>query len=87
MSFLGEGAFLMGCDVVNSYIGAESAIFAPMLYNVVFGERGLLSGGSGFADFIVGAGAIAAEIEGKKVPSNLTFLGSAVGDDCFLGAK
>jgi acetyltransferase-like isoleucine patch superfamily enzyme len=87
MSYLGEGAFLMGSDVVNSYVGAETAIFGPMLYNVVFGERGFLSGGSGFADFILGAGSIAATIGGKDIPSNLNFLGSAVGDDCFLGAN
>lgn len=87
MSFLGEGGFLMRSDIVNSYIGAETAICAPMLYNVVFGERGFLSGGSGFADFIVGAGSIAAAIGGQDVPSNLRFLGSAVGDDCFLGAN
>lgn len=87
MSFVGEGGFVMGSDVVNSYVGAETAIVSPMLYNVVFGERGFLSGGSGFADFILGAGSIAASINGKDVPSRLSFLGSAVGDDCFLGAN
>jgi acetyltransferase-like isoleucine patch superfamily enzyme len=86
-SYLGENSFLMGSDVVNSYVGAETAIFGPMLYNVVFGERSFLSGGSGFADFILGAGSINATIDGKDVPSNLSFLGSAVGDDCFLGAN
>ncbi len=87
MSFVGEGAFVMGCDVANSYIGPETAIFAPALYNVVFGERGLLGGAGGFADFLVGSGAIVANIAGKKVPSNLRFLGSAVGDDCFVGTN
>lgn len=86
-SYLGEQSFLMGSDVVNSYVGRETAIFGPMLYNVVFGERSFLSGGSGFADFILGAGSIAATIDGKDVPSNLSFLGSAVGDDCFVGAN
>lgn len=87
MCHLGPGAFIMGSDLVNSYIGAETAIFAPMLYNVAFGERGFLSGGSGFADFIVGSASIPATIEGKQIPSGLPFLGSGVGDDCFIGAN
>ena len=87
MSFVGEGAFVMGCDVANSYIGPETAIFAPAVYNVVFGERGLLGGSGGFADFLVGSGPIVANIAGTKVQSNLTFLGSAVGDDCFVGTN
>lgn len=87
MSYVGPGAFIMGADLVNSYVGAESSIFAPMLYNAVFGERGFLSGGSGFADFIVGAASIPATIEGKQVPSGLPFLASGVGDGCFLGAN
>src|SRR5262249_39661274 len=85
--YLGPRAFVMGSDIVNSYVGAETSIFTPMLYNVVFGERGFLSGGSGFADFIVGAESIPATIEGKQVQSGLPFLASAVGDDCFLGAN
>lgn len=87
MSYLGANAFVMSSDIVNSYIGAETSIFTPLLYNVVFGERGFLSGGSGFADFIVGAESIPAFIEGVQVPSGLPFLGSAVGDDCFVGAN
>jgi acetyltransferase-like isoleucine patch superfamily enzyme len=86
-AFVGEGAFVMGCDVANSYVGPETAIFAPALYNVVFGERGLLGGAGGFADFLVGSGTIVANIAGEKVPSNLPFLGSAVGDDCFVGTN
>lgn len=87
MSFVGEGAFVMGCDVANSYIGPETAIFAPAVYHVVFGERGLLGAAGGFADFLVGSGDIVANIGGNKVPSNLKFLGSAVGDDCFVGTN
>jgi NDP-sugar pyrophosphorylase family protein len=87
MSYLGERAFVMGSDIVNCYIGAETSIFAPMVYNAVFGERGFLSGGSGFADFIVGAASIPAMIDGVQVPSGLPFLASAVGDDCFIGAN
>lgn len=87
MAFVGEGAFVMGGDVANSYLGSQTAIFAPALYNVVFGERGLLGGAGGFADFLVGSGAIVADIAGTKVPSNLVFLGSAVGDDCFVGTN
>ncbi|HVJ90416.1 MAG TPA: hypothetical protein VM580_11490 [Labilithrix sp.] len=87
MSFVGEGAFLMGTDVVNSYIGPETSIFGPMLYNVVYGERGFLSGGSGFSDFILGSGSITTNIDGMDIPSNLKFLGSAVGDDCYIGAN
>jgi acetyltransferase-like isoleucine patch superfamily enzyme len=87
MSYLGPRAFVMGSDVVNSYVGAETSIFTPMLYNVVFGERGFLSGGSGFADFIIGASSIPATIEGKQVQSGLPFLASAIGDDCFIGAN
>jgi carbonic anhydrase/acetyltransferase-like protein (isoleucine patch superfamily) len=86
-AFVGEGAFVMGGDVANSYVGPETAIFAPALYNVVFGERGLLGGAGGFADFLVGSGTIVANIAGEKVPSNLPFLGSAVGDDCFVGTN
>src|SRR5262249_8368144 len=86
-SYIGEGAFVMGSDIVNSYVGAETAIFSPMLYNAVFGERGFLSGGSGFADFIVGAETIPATIDGKQVTTRLPFLASGVGDDCFLGAN
>jgi hypothetical protein len=87
MAFVGRGAFVMGGDVANSYLGSETAIFAPALYNVVFGERGLLGGAGGFSDFLVGSGTITANIAGKKVPSNLFFLGSAVGDDCFVGTN
>lgn len=87
MAFVGEGAFVMGGDVANTYLGSQSAIFAPALYNVVFGERGLLGGSGGFADFLIGSGAIVANIAGAKVPSNLVFLGSGVGDDCFVGTN
>jgi carbonic anhydrase/acetyltransferase-like protein (isoleucine patch superfamily) len=87
MAFVGEGAFVMGGDVANTYLGSQTAIFAPALYNVVFGERGLLGGAGGFADFLIGSGAISANIEGAKVPSNLVFLGSGVGDDCFVGTN
>ena len=86
-SYLGEKAFLMASDIVNSYVGAESSIVCPMLFNVVFGERAFISGGSGFTDFILGSGQIKALIDGKEIQSNLSFLGSAVGDDCFLGAN
>jgi acetyltransferase-like isoleucine patch superfamily enzyme len=86
-SYVGERAFLMASDIVNSYVGAETAVVCPMLFNVVFGERGFISGGSGFADFILGSGQIKAQIDGKEIPSNLSFLGSGVGDDCFLGAN
>jgi acetyltransferase-like isoleucine patch superfamily enzyme len=86
-TYVGEGGFVMGGDVVNSYVGAETAILSPMLYNAVFGERGFLSGGSGFADFNVGGGTVAVKIDGKDVASNLRFLASAVGDDCFIGAN
>jgi acetyltransferase-like isoleucine patch superfamily enzyme len=87
MSYVGTRAFIMGSDLVNTYIGAETSIFSPMVYNAVFGERGFLSGGSGFADFIVGAESIPATIEGKQVSSGLPFLASCVGDDCFIGAN
>lgn len=87
MSYIGQRAFIMGSDLVNTYIGAETSIFSPMVYNAVFGERGFLSGGSGFADFIVGAKSIPATIEGKQVASGLPFLASCVGDDCFIGAN
>lgn len=87
MSYIGPRGFVMGADIVNSYVGAETSIFTPMLYNVVFGERGFLSGGSGFADFIVGAASIPATIDGKQVPSGLPFLASGVGDDVFIGAN
>ena len=69
------------------YIGCDTAIFGPKLYNAVFGERGLLGGASGFADFLVGSEPVAATIEGRKVPSNLRLLASAVGDDCFVGTN
>lgn len=87
MSYVGTRAFIMGSDLVNTYVGAETAIFSPMVYNAVFGERGFLSGGSGFADFIVGAESIPATIDGKQVPSGVPFLASCVGDDCFIGAN
>jgi acetyltransferase-like isoleucine patch superfamily enzyme len=87
MSFVGAGAFLGGCDVLNTYIGCDTAIFGPKLYNAVFGERGLLGGASGFADFLVGSGPVVATIAGRKVPSNLRLLASAVGDDCFVGTN
>jgi NDP-sugar pyrophosphorylase family protein len=87
MSFVGAGTFLGGCDVLNTYIGCDTAIFGPKLYNAVFGERGLLGGASGFADFLVGSGPVVATIEGRKVPSNLRLLASAVGDDCFVGTN
>jgi len=87
MSYIGPKAFIMGSDVVNTYVGAETSIFTPMLYNVLFGERGFLSGGSGFADFILGAASIPATINGKQVQSGLPFLASGIGDDCFIGAN
>jgi carbonic anhydrase/acetyltransferase-like protein (isoleucine patch superfamily) len=86
-SYLGAGSFIMGSDIVNCYIGAESSIFTPLLYNVVFGEKSFISGGSGFADFNVGGGDIIANIRGEKINTGLNFLGSCVGDNCFLGAN
>ena len=68
MSFVGARAFLGGCDVLNTYIGCDTAIFGPKLYNAVFGERGLLGGASGFADFLVGSEPVAATIEGRRLP-------------------
>lgn len=87
LSYLGAGAFVMGSDIVNCYIGSESSIFTPLLYNVVFGEKSFISGGSGFADFNLGGGDIIANIRGEKVQTGLNFLGSSVGDNCFLGAN
>lgn len=86
-SYLGAGSFIMGSDIVNCYIGSESSIFTPLLYNVVFGEKSFISGGSGFADFNVGGGDIVANIRGEKINTGLNFLGSCVGDNCFLGAN
>lgn len=86
-SYLGPGSFIMGSDIVNCYIGSESSIFTPLLYNVVFGEKSFISGGSGFADFNVGGGDIVANIRGEKINTGLNFLGSCVGDNCFLGAN
>lgn len=87
MAYVGEDAFVMSSGVVNSYIGPETSIFAPALYHSVFGERGLLGGAGGFADFLLGSRGIVANIAGKKVSSNLPLLGSAVGDDCFIGTN
>lgn len=87
VAYLGPGTFLGGTDIINCYIGAETTIVAPMLYHLVFGERGFLSGGCGFADFIIGASSIPVTIEGKQVQSGLPWLGSGVGDDVWIGAN
>ena len=85
-SYIGRGAYIMGANVFNSYVGAEVSIVTPMLYNCVMGDRSFVSGGSGFADFSMSSSEIMAHIEGVDVPSGLRFLGSCVGEDCFIGA-
>ena len=87
MSFVGARAFLGAAMSSTLTSVATQSIFGPKLYNAVFGERGLLGGASGFADFLVGSEPVAATIEGRKVPSNLRLLASAVGDDCFVGTN
>lgn len=86
-SYVGEGAFIMGANLSNSYVGSHASIVTPMLYNSVVGECSFISGGSGFADFTTNAGNVIAHIEGQDIPSDLNFLGSCVGDDCFIGAN
>jgi carbonic anhydrase/acetyltransferase-like protein (isoleucine patch superfamily) len=85
-SYIGKGAYIMGANVFNSYVGAEVSIVTPMLYNCVMGDRSFVSGGSGFADFSMASSQIMAHIEGVDVPSGLSFLGSCVGEDSFIGA-
>lgn len=86
-AYLGAGTFVGGADIVDCYVGAETTIVAPMLYHLVYGERGFLSGGCGFADFIIGASSIPVTIDGKQVQSGQPFLGSGVGDDVWIGAN
>lgn len=87
ISYIGKRSFIMGSDIVNSYVGEESSVIAPMLYHVVFGERSFISGGSGFADFNTGSTTITASVGDKEVQTGLNYLGSCVGDDCFIGAN
>jgi acetyltransferase-like isoleucine patch superfamily enzyme len=87
LSFVGEGSYVMGGDIVSSYIGAKSAILTRMLYHLVFGERSFIGGGSGFADFTAFGAEITACIGGQQIASGLRYLGSAVGDDCFIGSN
>jgi len=86
-SYIGKGAYIMGANVFNSYVGAEVSIVTPMLYNCVMGDRSFVSGGSGFADFSMMSSQIMANIQGIDVPSGLSFLGSCVGEDSFIGAN
>ena len=85
LGYVGEGACVAGIDVTNCYIGSGSFILSSLV-NVVIGERVFLAGGSGFTDFIFGAQKILVTIDGKEINSGQNFLGSAVGDDCFIGA-
>ena len=87
VSYIGKNVYVVGTDVVNSYVGDEASLISPMLFHAVFGERSFLSGGSGFADFNTGSTRISADVNGNEVDSGLHYLASAIGDDVFIGAN
>jgi carbonic anhydrase/acetyltransferase-like protein (isoleucine patch superfamily) len=84
VSYLSAGAFTMPCDMFNAFVGRGSVIFTSILHNSYFGHDSFIGGASGFSDF---------DFYNKNVPlsglnqdSNHRFLGSAVGDNCRIGA-
>jgi len=85
-SYIGEKAYLMGCSVFNAMVGKQASVFSPMFYNSIIGERSFLSGGSGFSDFNANGKTIVTTIDDKEIQSHLLFLGSAIGQECFIGA-
>jgi acetyltransferase-like isoleucine patch superfamily enzyme len=87
MSYIGPGSFVLGSDIVNSYVGSKCSVITPMLYNVVLGTGSFISGGTGFADVNAGSGQVTANINGEDIPSGLSALGSCVGEECFIGAN
>ena len=87
MSYVGERAYIAGTDLLSCYIGDECSIITPILYHAVFGQKSFVSGGSGFADFNMGASAITATIKGEDIPTGLDFIASCVGENCFIGAN
>lgn len=85
-SVIEEGAYLMRCDVFNSVIGASCLIVTDMIYNCWIGAGTFIGGGSGFSDFNATRGSIEMQLPEGKVDSGMKLLGSAVGEDCFIGA-
>jgi len=86
MSTIGPRSYLMTCDLFNSVVEAQSFIVTNVLHNSHVGFGTFVGGGSGFSDFHVNREPINLQLRSGAHQTSSKFLGSATGENCFIGA-
>lgn len=90
VSMIEDGAYLRSCDAFNSHIGASSLFVPDILYHSWIGRETFVGGGTGFSDFLAQKGNVSLQLPGQlpggSSDSGIRFLGSAVGEACFIGS-
>ncbi len=82
---VGPESYVLHCEVANASVGAKTVVATSMLLNSLVGDETFIGGGVGFADFLNTGHDVElrAPVQGS---SGQRFLGSGVGDGCFIGA-
>jgi len=83
---LGHDSYVMRCDVANAYVGASTVVATGMLLNTLLGNETFIGGGVGFADYLNASRDVELRLPTGAQSSGQRFLGSSVGDNCFIGA-
>lgn len=86
LSSIGNGSFVMPCDLFNTYVGERSSIFTSIVHNTVIGNETFIGGGVGFSDSNAEKSAIQIAQNGSNEKTGQYFLGSCVAENCFIGA-
>ena len=86
LSTIGAGAYILPCDVFNCYIGKNALITTSIIFHCVIGDSTFIGGGVGFSDLNASRGNISTIVNDEIEKSDQMFLGSAVAENCFIGA-
>ncbi len=86
LSTIGAGAYILPCDVFNCYIGKNALITTSIIFHCVIGDSTFIGGGVGFSDLNASRGNISTVVNNEIETSDQMFLGSAVAENCFIGA-
>lgn len=88
LSVIGSGSYILPTDIFNCYLGQNVTLTTHILFHCVIGDSTFIGGGVGFADLNASKNSI--QIKSKmgsaSADSGHLFLGSCVGEHCFIGA-
>ena len=83
---IGPKSYVLRCDMTNAYVGSSTVVATSVFLNSLLGNESFIGGGTGFADYLSAHRDIDLRLPGGIESAGQRFLGSGVGDNCFIGA-